>query len=114
MQSQSVANGEFTPCLVLAGEYRADQLFESLDAFIGTKPTWPPTREIEEAPLERIRLDIRGCTYQHRLADALALVQYLAGRIARLDITVKNEQQAGFGQVLTVLGRTHGLSVSVH
>lgn len=61
----------------------------------------------------RLHLDMRRCTRKHRLGDALALVHYLSGRVGRLDITVDTEAQAGFGEVMTVIGKSHGLAVSV-
>lgn len=61
----------------------------------------------------RLHLDIRRCTREHRLGDALALVHHLSGRVSRLDITVDTEAQAGFGEVITVIGKSHGLAVSV-
>jgi len=61
----------------------------------------------------RLHLDMRRCTREHRLGDALALVHHLSGRVSRLDITVDNEAQAGFGEVITVIGKCHGLAVSV-
>ena len=61
----------------------------------------------------RLHLDIRRCTREHRLGDALALVHYISGRVGRLDITVGSEAQAGFGEVVTVIGKSHGLAVSV-
>lgn len=61
----------------------------------------------------RLHLDLRRCTREHRLGDALALVHYLSGRVGYLDITVDTEAQAGFGEVITVIGKSHGLAVSV-
>ena len=61
----------------------------------------------------RLHLDLRRCTREHRLGDALALVHYISGRVGRLDVTVASEAQAGFGEVLTVIGKSHGLAVSV-
>ena len=61
----------------------------------------------------RLHLDIRRCTREHRLGDALALVHHISGRVSRLDITVDTEAQAGFGEVITVIGKSHGLAVSV-
>ncbi len=61
----------------------------------------------------RLHLDIRRCTREHRLGDAVALVHHLSGRVSRLDITVDTEAQAGFGEVITVIGKSHGLAVSV-
>ena len=61
----------------------------------------------------RLHIDLRRCTREHRLGDALALVHYLSGRVGRLDITVASEAQAGFGEVVTVIGKSHGLAVSV-
>lgn len=114
MQSQASS----LPSLVLAGNTSADQLFSSLDAFLGTPEPLlmresshnrcaPPPSDM------RLHLDLRRCTRKHQLRDAFALVHRLAGRIALLDISVENEQQAGFGQAVTVLGKSHGLAVSV-
>ena len=61
----------------------------------------------------RLHLDLRRCTREHRLGDALALVHFLSGRVGRLHITVDTEAQAGFGEVITVIGKSHGLAVSV-
>ena len=131
MQSQFVA----APSLVLAGNYSADQLYSSLDAFLES-PMWgeretsenkvisnhtdiqralEPTSFADNAdPLDvRLHLDLRRCTREHRLGDAVALVHYLSGRVGRLDITVASESQAGFGEVVTVIGKSHGLAVSV-
>lgn len=133
MQSQSMA----APSLVLAGNYSADQLFTSLNAFLES-PIWRPRKTCEDnasstetgpdtepQPLAlttadaadqgdvRLHLDLRRCTREHRLGDALALVHFLSGRVGRLDITVGTEAQAGFGEVVTVIGKSHGLAVSV-
>ena len=123
MQSHSMT----APSLVLAGNYSADQLFSSLDAFLES-PMWRTRDCYENGGSEtrrkadhdavdqndvRLHLDIRRCTREHRLGDALALVHFLSGRVGRLDITVDNEAQAGFGEVITVLGKSHGLAVSV-
>ena len=135
MQSQVVA----APSLVLAGNYSADQLFSSLDAFLES-PMWRPRKSCENTDISiresdlseiepitdtqvtanhadqgdvRLHLDLRRCTREHRLGDALALVHYLSGRVGRLDITVASEAQAGFGEVVTVIGKCHGLAVSV-
>ncbi len=61
----------------------------------------------------RLHIDLSRCTREHRLGDALALVHHLSGRVGRLDITVASEAQAGFGEVVTVIGKSHGLAVSV-
>jgi len=131
MQSQLMT----APSLVLAGNYSADQLFSSLDAFLES-PMWRPRKacenkvisnhaDIQQAleptsvsedsdPLDVcLHLDLRRCTREHRLGDAVALVHYLTGRVGRLDITVASESQAGFGEVVTVIGKSHGLAVSV-
>lgn len=127
MQSQFVA----APSLVLAGNYSADQLYSSLDAFLES-PMWLPRKTEESSDVSddpritplttaddadqvdvRLHLDLRRCTREHRLGDALALVHYLSGRVGRLDITVASEAQAGFGEVMTVIGKSHGLAVSV-
>ena len=135
MQSHIVT----APSLVLAGNYSAEHLFSSLDAFLES-PMWLPrkTKENKAIPVDldadpdpkprirplttaddadqvdvRLHLDLRRCTREHRLGDALALVHYLSGRVGRLDITVSSEAQAGFGEVLTVIGKSHGLAVSV-
>lgn len=127
MQSQSMA----APSLVLAGNYSADQLFSSLDAFLAS-PMWRPSKTCEDSTIEsndanfiatsaeladqtdvRVHLDLRRCTREHCLGDALTLVHYLSGRVGRLDITVASEAQAGFGEVVTVIGKSHGLAVSV-
>jgi len=134
MQSQVVA----APSLVLAGNYSADQLFSSLDAFLES-PMWGPRKTCENKVISnhtdiqqaleptsvdsvedvveqldvRLHLDLRRCTREHRLCDAVALVHHLTGRVGRLDITVASEAQAGFGEVVTVIGKSHGLAVSV-
>jgi len=132
MQSQLMT----APSLVLAGNYSADQLFSSLDAFLES-PMWRPRKTCENSTISnqtdiqqviepaattadgadqtdvRLHLDLRRCTREHRLGDALALVHYLSGRVGRLDITVASEAQAGFGEVVTVIGKSHGLAVSV-
>ncbi|MEM7218778.1 MAG: hypothetical protein AAF515_10465 [Pseudomonadota bacterium] len=114
----SGAQAVSTPSVVLAGNHSAEQVFSTLDAFLG-----PPAERAQsslwiEAPVDpddgmRVHLDLRRCTRAHQLADALGIVHFLAGRCARLDVSVATEQQAGFGEVLMVLGRTHGLAVSV-
>lgn len=128
MQSQASS----LPSLVLAGNTSADQLFSSLDAFLGTpeplfqRPLDPADEQANENPIRpnparrarppnhmRLHLDLRRCTRKHQLRDAFALVHRLAGRIALLDISVGSEQQAGFGEAVTVLGKSHGLAVSV-
>jgi len=131
MQSQLMT----APSLVLAGNYSADQLFSSLDAFLES-PMWRPRETRENTSISsqgnlaevivpeatavetdhtdvRLHLDLRRCTREHRLGDALALVHYISGRVGRLDITVASEAQAGFGEVVTVIGKSHGLAVSV-
>ena len=139
MQSHVVT----APSLVLAGNYTAEHLFSSLDAFLES-PMWLPRKTSENTAMPvdpdadsrkdpfvhkrirplttasaadkvdvRLHLDLRRCTREHRLGDALALVQYLAGRVGQLDVTVSNELQGGFGEVLTVIGKSHGLKVSV-
>jgi len=136
MQSQIMA----APSLVLAGNYSAEHLFTSLDAFLES-PMWRSREACEQDRSEqltatagntavaaqqysataeqaeqsdvRLHLDLRRCTREHRLGDALQLVHYLSGRVGRLDITVDSEAQAGFGEVLTVIGKSHGLAVSV-
>ena len=131
MQSQLTT----APSLVLAGNYSADQLFSSLDAFLES-PMWRPREASENTVISnptdidripeptpdadgadhldvRLHLDLRRCTREHRLGDALALVHYISGRVGRLDITVGSEAQAGFGEVVTVIGKSHGLAVSV-
>ena len=129
MQSQSMT----APSLVLAGDYSAEHLFSSLDAFLES-PMWR-TQHCPEQGVSRntnscerleaandpgvpngsvrVHLDLRRCTREHRLGDALALVHHLSGRVGRLDITVASEAQAGFGEVVTVIGKSHGLAVSV-
>jgi len=126
MQSQSFA----APSLVLAGNYSAEHLYSGIDAFLES-PMWrtyDPDEDNHSAPSlkaandefdtivvrdVRLHLDMRRCTREHRLGDALALVHHLSGRVSRLDITVDNEAQAGFGEVITVIGKCHGLAVSV-
>ena len=86
-----------------------------LDADPDPKPRIKPLTTADDADQVdvRLHLDLRRCTREHRLGDALALVHYLSGRVGRLDITVSSEAQAGFGEVLTVIGKSHGLAVSV-
>jgi len=100
------------PSLVLAGNTSADQLFSSLDAFLGAPE--PIFQRLNRPPSDkRLHLDLRRCTRKHHLKDAFALVHHLAGRIALLDISVESEAQAGFGEAVTLLGKSHGLAVSV-
>ncbi len=126
MQSHSFA----APSVVLAGNYSAEHLFSSVNAFLES-PMWGARETSENSNYDnielkqkaandevdwckvRLHLDLRRCTREHRLGDALALVHFLSGRVGRLLITVDTEAQAGFGEVIMVIGKAHGLAVSV-
>ena len=108
MQSQAYS----VPSLVLAGNTSTEQLFSSLDAFLGSPEPVVQRLNCPDSGA-RVHLDLTRSTREHHLKDAFALVHHLAGRVDLLDITVESELQAGFGATVTVLGKSHGLAVSV-